>query len=184
MERKLTNSAGKAKAAASAAPIVQKTTPPQPKARPTVAAKPAIVSAPAPVAAPKLTAAPVVEAAVKVAAPQVAAPKLVEIKTGPAPVAKPSVAAAKPEAVRAKAATKTVEAAKGLQALNARAVALWLDQGKGQIQLANALASSKTPVEAFKLAQDFSQTQFKAWQSFGEAWLESLRQSGAGIFKA
>ncbi|MBV1707563.1 MAG: hypothetical protein KGQ37_10195 [Hyphomicrobiales bacterium] len=178
MERKLTNPASKAKPAA---PAVQKTAPAAPQASRTVAAKPAIVSAPAPVAAQP------VAAPKPVAAAAAAAAKPVEVKASPAPVAtKPAVAVAvaKPEAARAKAAPKAAEATKGLQALNARAVALWLDQGKGQIQLANALVTSKTPVEAFKLAQDFSQTQFKAWQSFGEAWLETLRQSGASIFKA
>ena len=156
----------------------------------------------APVAKLKSVETPVAVAPVTVAVAPVAAPKSIAIKASEAPApAKATVSTAKPDLSLVKAAPKAVvapsapspkaavdakkpEAASGFQALNARALTLCMDQGKGQLQLAKALASSKTPAEAFKLAQDFSQSQIKAWQSFSEAWLETLRQSGAGMFRA
>lgn len=161
-------------------------------------------------AAPKVEAAKA--EAPKAAAPRPVAAKAAPVASAPAKAAaKPelSLVAAVPESVRALAAQSlklsqenyaTVrgkaesfnasvdagmrQAVTGFQSLNSRMIDLCLNQGKAQVQLATALVATKNPAEAVKLAQEFTQSNVKAWQSFGDAWLQMVRQSGTGLFKA
>ncbi len=178
------------------------------KAATPMAAAPKVEAAKA--EAPK-AAAPKVEAP-KAAAPRPVAAKAAPVASAPAKsAAKPelSLVAAVPESVRALAAQSlklsqenyaTVrgkaesfnasvdagmrQAVTGFQSLNSRMIDLCLNQGKAQVQLATALVATKNPAEAVKLAQEFTQSNVKAWQSFGDAWLQMVRQSGTGLFKA
>lgn len=204
MDRKSTKQPGKAKAVATQAPASVTSPVIAPVTKPEIAAT--VVAdgktVAAKTAAPKLAAAPPSPVATALVKP---AAKVTVVATKPAlfPIS------AVPETVRALTAQglassqqqyvqvrETAEnfnasvdarlrkAITGFQTLNAQALDLCLNHGKAQIHLATALAASNNPAEAAKLAQDFTQTQFKAWQSFGEAWLQAVRHSGTGMFKA
>lgn len=209
MDRKPTQQPGKAKAAATQAPAPMQASVMAPTARPKV-----VVPAAEAIKAVALKVEALTPAAPKVAASQAVPVATVPVKvaakasvTTARPT--PSLASAVPETVRvptaqnmktsqqkheqvresadnfnASADVGMRQAVTGFQALNAQALDLCMNQGKAQINLATALVATKNPGEAAKLTQEFTQTQFKAWKSFGEALLQTLRQSGAGMFKA